>query len=132
MPKKSSLDASLSGSIDLFAVGLHSQSRASIAGKGRILLALLFLLGLGLTPVRAARPIGIDISDYQSSSINWSTLKNTYGVSFAWAKATEGGSSSGGGNFFSYAANAKAAGVYIGAYHYARYDLNGGASGATS
>src|SRR5579862_158079 len=38
----------------------------------------------------AQRPIGIDISDFQSSGLNWSTLKNTYGISFAWAKASEG------------------------------------------
>ena len=31
-----------------------------------------------------------------------------------------------------YAVNAKAAGVYIGAYHYARYDLNTGTAGATT
>src|SRR5690242_2259289 len=78
---------------------------------------------------QAQRPIGIDVSDYQSASINWGTLKNTYGISFAWAKASEGqssGSGSGGGNFPTYAVNAKAAGVLIGAYHYARYDSNPG------
>jgi GH25 family lysozyme M1 (1,4-beta-N-acetylmuramidase) len=87
------------------------------------------VLGLGMLAVpersMAARPIGIDVSDYQSASINWVTLKNTYGISFGWAKISEGtasGSGSGGGNFTTYAANAKAAGVLIGAYHYARYD----------
>ena len=50
------------------------------------------MLALGLEllagPERALaqRPIGIDVSDYQSASINWSTLKNTYGISFGWAK----------------------------------------------
>ncbi len=80
----------------------------------------------------AARPIGIDVSDYQSASINWATLKNTYGIVFAWAKISEGGSSVGGTHFATYAANAKAAGVLIGAYHYARYDVNTGTAGATS
>jgi len=94
-------------------------------------------LGLLARPDRAlaVRPIGIDVSDYQSASINWSTLKNTYGISFGWAKISEGtasGSGSGGGNFTTYAANAKAAGVLIGPYHYARYDLHTGTSGATS
>ena len=71
------------------------------------------------------------MSDWQSASINWSTLKNTYGVSFGWAKATEG---TGGAqaNFATYQANAKAAGVLIGAYHYARYDLHTGTAGATA
>src|ERR1035437_9010215 len=93
-------------------------------------------LGLGtlVGPERAMaqRPIGIDVSDYQSASINWNTLKNTYGIVFGWAKISEGGSSSGGTHFTTYAANAKAAGVLIGAYHYARYDLNPGTSGATA
>jgi GH25 family lysozyme M1 (1,4-beta-N-acetylmuramidase) len=86
---------------------------------------------LGTDRALAARPVGIDVSDYQSSSINWSTLKNTYGISFGWAKISEGGSSAGGSHFTTYAANAKAAGVLIGPYHYARYDLNPGTSGAT-
>ena len=99
----------------------------------------LLTLGLGMLvgPERAMaqRPIGIDVSDYQSASINWNTLKNTYGIVFGWAKISEGtasGAGSGGGNFKTYAANAKAAGVVIGAYHYARYDLNTGTAGATS
>ena len=73
--------------------------------------------------------------NYQSASISWSTLKNTYGISFGWAKCSEGtgtGSGAGGGNFTTYEANAKAAGVLLGAYHYARYDLNTGTSGATA
>ena len=84
-------------------------------------------LGLGMLvgPERAlaARAVGIDVSDYQSSGINWNTLKNTYAIVFGWAKISEGtgvGAGYGGGNFTTYAANAKAAGVLIGAYHYAR------------
>ena len=96
----------------------------------------MLVLGLGMLagPERAmaARAVGIDVSDYQSSSINWSTLKNTYSIVFAWAKISEGGSSAGGSHFTTYAANAKAAGVLIGPYHYARYDLNPGTSGATA
>ena len=85
-------------------------------------------LGLGMLagPERAvaARAVGIDVSDYQSASINWSTLKNTYGIVFGWAKCSEGtcAGACGGANFKAFAANAKAAGVLIGAYHYARYD----------
>jgi GH25 family lysozyme M1 (1,4-beta-N-acetylmuramidase) len=94
--------------------------------------------GILFEPERAqaqTRPVGIDVSDYQSASLNWGTLKNTYGISFGWAKASEGqgsGSGSGGGNFPTYAVNAKAAGILIGAYHYARYDLNPGTAGATA
>src|SRR5438874_7212295 len=94
--------------------------------------AIGFALVIGSGGVQAARPIGIDVSDYQSSSINWSTLKNTYGISFGWAKISEGQSSAGGSHFATYAANAKAAGVLIGAYHFARYDLNTGTNGATA
>jgi GH25 family lysozyme M1 (1,4-beta-N-acetylmuramidase) len=98
----------------------------------------MLVLGLGMLigPERAvaARAVGIDVSDYQSASINWSTLKNTYGIVFGWAKCSEGtcAGACGGANFKTYAANAKAAGVLIGAYHYARYDLDPGTAGATS
>ena len=99
----------------------------------------MLVMGLGMLvgPERAvaARAVGIDVSDYQSSGINWNTLKNTYGIVFGWAKISEGtgtGSGAGGGNFTTYAANAKAAGVLIGAYHYARYDVHTGTAGATS
>jgi GH25 family lysozyme M1 (1,4-beta-N-acetylmuramidase) len=102
----------------------------------RISAAISTLIILSSAPgAFAQRPIGIDVSDYQSVSINWGTLKNTYGISFGWAKASEGqgaGAGSGGGNFPTYAANAKAAGILIGAYHYARYDLNVGTAGATA
>ena len=47
----------------------------------------IFLLGSG--DVFAQRPLGIDVSSYQGSTINWTNVKSS-GVSFAWAKATEG------------------------------------------
>jgi alpha-tubulin suppressor-like RCC1 family protein/GH25 family lysozyme M1 (1,4-beta-N-acetylmuramidase) len=96
-----------------------------------ILIAFCVSMG-GLHLAKAARPIGIDVSDYQSSSINWSILKSNYGISFGWAKISEGQSSAGGSHFAAYAASAKAAGVPIGAYHFARYDLNTGTNGATA
>jgi GH25 family lysozyme M1 (1,4-beta-N-acetylmuramidase) len=80
----------------------------------------------------AQRPIGIDVSDYQSPSIDWSTLKNSYGITFGWAKSSEGLSTSGGTQFPTYCANAKSAGVIIGPYHFARYDLNTGTNGAVA
>src|SRR5690349_11831753 len=89
---------------------------------------LIALLAIIVSPQRvlAQRPIGIDVSDYQSASIDWNAIKNTYGVTFAWAKASEGNGTTGGSHFPTYVANAKAAGVIIGAYHYARYDLHAG------
>src|ERR1035441_280627 len=108
-------------------------SRFSFMGMAMLVLGLGMLAG----PERAMaqRAVGIDVSDYQSSGINWGTLKNTYGISFGWAKCSEGtgaGGGYGGGNFTTYEANAKAAGVLIGPYHYARYDLNTGTAGATA
>ena len=69
----------------------------------------------------AQRPLGIDVSDYQGS-VNWTSVKGS-GIAFAWAKATEGT----GFTASTYTANAnngKAAGVYMGAYHYAHPELN--------
>ncbi|MDB6112251.1 MAG: hypothetical protein JWR69_4001 [Pedosphaera sp.] len=93
---------------------------------------LIISLGIVFGPGRALaqRPIGIDVSSYQGGSINWTSVKGS-GVAFAWAKATEGT-----GfldvDFNINEVNAKAAGVLIGAYHYARYDVNTGTAGATS
>src|ERR1700729_3193989 len=43
---------------------------------------------LGADAARAQRPLGVDVSSYQGS-ITWSSVKSD-GVTFAWAKATEG------------------------------------------
>src|SRR5437016_10235660 len=82
----------------------HLRPRRSGAGDNfsgtwaaAILLGVMMAVGPGRA--MAQRPIGIDVSDYQSASINWSALKNTYGISFAWEKISEGGSSSGGSHF---------------------------------
>ncbi len=97
-----------------------------------VLIALAVMASAG--SAMAQRAVGIDVSDFQSSGISWPTLKNTYGISFAWAKASEGtcSTSCGGGNWPTYVANAKAAGVFIGPYHFARYDLDSGTNGANS
>lgn len=79
-------------------------------------------------PALAQRALGIDVSSYQGGSISWSEVKSS-GVTFAWAKATQG-------NYYIDAdftineANAKAAGVYIGAYDFADYNTLPGTSGA--
>src|ERR1035437_6070836 len=92
----------------------------------------MLVLGLGMLvgPERAMaqRPIGIDVSHWQGTGINWASVK-TSGVTFAWAKASEGTGYTD-NTFAVNEANAKAAGVLIGAYHFARYDLNLGTNGA--
>jgi lysozyme len=77
--------------------------------------------------VLLARVLGIDISHYQPTTINWTQVKNGNGSTipgraFAYAKAVEGT----GYNdpaFAGFVSGAHAAGVKIGAYDYARYDL---------
>jgi GH25 family lysozyme M1 (1,4-beta-N-acetylmuramidase) len=73
--------------------------------------------------VFAARPLGIDVSTYQpDTSMDWPSIKSG-GISFAWAKATEGAT----GNDNQYTAhmpNGKAAGIYMGSYHYAHPESN--------
>jgi autotransporter-associated beta strand protein len=76
----------------------------------------------------ATQPLGIDVSSYQGSSIDWSSVKGA-GYTFAWAKATEGLDYID-ADFTINEANAKAAGVYIGAYHYAHPELHVGTAGA--
>jgi len=70
----------------------------------------------------AQRPLGVDVSSYQGSTINWTNVKSS-GVSFAWAKATEGVTVTD-GDFAINAVHAKAAGVYIGAYDFAHPENN--------
>ncbi len=74
-----------------------------------------------------ARPVGIDVSSYQGY-IDWDSVAKD-GFTFAWAKATEGTSFID-GDFTANEANAKAAGVYIGAYHFAHPDDDPYTSGA--
>jgi GH25 family lysozyme M1 (1,4-beta-N-acetylmuramidase) len=88
--------------------------------------ALEMLVGPGR--VMAQRPLGVDVSDFQGSGINWASVKAS-GVSFAWTKATEGTFSTA-STFTVNEANAQAAGVLIGAYDYARPDLDIGTAGA--
>ncbi len=71
-----------------------------------------------------ARPLGVDTSHWDGT-INWSQVKSA-GYDFAWTKITEGTTyldPTAATNLV----NAKAAGVLIGAYHFARYDNNAAA-----
>jgi autotransporter-associated beta strand protein len=70
----------------------------------------------------AQRPLGIDVSSYQGSGVNWTNVKSS-GVVFAWAKATEGTGVID-GDFTINENHGKAAGVYMGAYHFAHPNLN--------
>ncbi|MGA2174328.1 MAG: GH25 family lysozyme [Verrucomicrobiota bacterium] len=89
--------------------------------------ALFFLMA---KPASAQRPLGTDVSHYQGAGINWTNVKND-GVSFAWAKATEG-TYYFDADFTLNEANARAAGVMIGAYHYARPSDDTNLTGANS
>ncbi len=95
----------------------------------RGVLAALAMVIFGSSSSFAQRPLGTDVSGYQTS-INWTTVKNA-GVVFAWSKATEGtGFTS---SYYSgQVTGAVGAGIYIGAYHYARPSLNPNITGASS
>lgn len=70
---------------------------------------------------QAQRPYGIDVFA-GNGVITWSTVKSAH-ISFAWAKATEG-TYYHDTNFVNNQVNGKAAGVYMGAYHFCRPDLD--------
>ena len=94
----------------------------------QIALALLFL-AFGAENIFAQRPLGTDVSGYQPT-INWQATENG-GVSFAWAKATESTTYTS-PYFHSQVNNARAVGIYIGAYHFARPSVNPNITGANS
>ncbi|HWF20072.1 MAG TPA: GH25 family lysozyme, partial [Verrucomicrobiae bacterium] len=81
------------------------------------------LLALAFAPNRllAQRPLGIDVSSYQGTP-NWSSVRGS-GIVFAWAKATESTTITD-GDFAYNENNGKAAGVLMGAYHFAHPNLN--------
>src|SRR4051812_10110014 len=75
-----------------------------------------------------ARIAGVDVSHFQGTGINWTSVKNA-GYTFAWTKATEGLTYND-DTFSTNIVNAKNAGVLIGAYHFARPDNQVGLAGA--
>ena len=107
-------------------------SRARSEKRGLFLWMAMIVLGIAVGPGKAIaqRALGIDVSSYQGSSINWSSV-NGSGVTFAWAKATEGTYYID-ADFAINEANAKAAGVMIGAYDFANYNVDTGTAGATA
>src|SRR5690348_10467603 len=76
-----------------------------------------------------ARLLGIDVSSFQGTGVSWTTAK-AGGVSFAWAKATEGAGVND-ADFSFNMSNGKAAGVVMGAYHYCHSELNSPATEAS-
>ena len=94
------------------------------AVRGWFVGVALIAVGMAIVPERALaqRPLGIDVSSYQGSGINWSSVKSS-GRVFAWTKATEGTGYID-ADFTINENNGKAAGVYIGAYHSAPPELN--------
>jgi GH25 family lysozyme M1 (1,4-beta-N-acetylmuramidase) len=96
--------------------------KLAVFARGGLILTFSILISIS---ARAQRPLGCDISGFQQN-VNWSQLTNA-GVKFVWAKATEGtyypNSTYPNSIFTGQESGARAAGVYIGAYHYARpYD----------
>ena len=113
---------------------LSTDSNRSRYAPRRSLTSLAVLaaaLAMVIVPVRALaqHPVGIDVSQFQGS-INWTGVKGA-GITFAWARASEGVGFTD-PNFTVNETGAKAAGVLIGAYHHGRFDLNTGTSGATA
>jgi GH25 family lysozyme M1 (1,4-beta-N-acetylmuramidase) len=94
----------------------------------RLILFAVFQLIAELA-VAQTRPMGTDVSSFQPS-INWPALR-TDGISFAWTKATEGTYYQD-AYFASHETGAVAAGVLIGAYHFARPSDDPNITGANS
>ena len=82
----------------------------------RTLAAATLVLIAGAGHALAQRASGIDVSRFQGT-INWTSVKGA-GISFAWAQATRGAYLTN-VNFVANMVNGKAAGVLMGAYHYA-------------
>ncbi|HXC04657.1 MAG TPA: glycoside hydrolase family 25 protein, partial [Bacteroidia bacterium] len=94
----------------------------------RLLLILSVLLGTAQGYL-SQTILGIDVSTYQGT-INWTSVK-TAGITFAWAKATEGLTVTD-NQYAANAVNGPAAGIYMGAYHFAHPDVNSTNAGAVS
>jgi GH25 family lysozyme M1 (1,4-beta-N-acetylmuramidase) len=109
-------------------------SPARAASKKRSLFFLVFVIlpalvmTFGHVRALAQRLMGTDVSSYQSASLDWASLKSN-GIVFAWAKATEGLTVND-SDYTTFQANAKAAGVLIGSYHFAHPELHIGPAGA--
>lgn len=91
---------------------------------------LLFILSFSIVHgVWAQTILGIDVSKWQGT-INWQQVSNS-GKVFAYVKATEGMTYTD-PKFLTNITNGKAAGVVMGAYHFARPDNNSAVQDATN
>jgi GH25 family lysozyme M1 (1,4-beta-N-acetylmuramidase)/alpha-tubulin suppressor-like RCC1 family protein len=107
------------------ALDLRTKPLASIPLTIAVLASL-----VGVGQALAQRPMGIDVSHWQGTGIDWVSVKNS-GRTFAYCKASEGTGYTD-ATFTLNTGNARSAGVYIGGYHFARYDLNLGTNGAVA
>ena len=80
--------------------------------------SMALVLAFGADRAMAQRALGVDVSNYQGSDIDWSSVKGS-GISFAWALATDGSGFTD-GDFAGDMNNGKSAGVFMGAYHFAQ------------
>jgi GH25 family lysozyme M1 (1,4-beta-N-acetylmuramidase) len=95
--------------------------RVSTFGTDEMIARVLGTVGLVATLVAPAQAYiqGVDVSNHQGA-VNWTSMKNA-GITFAYVKATEGVDFID-AQFTTNMTNAKAAGVLIGPYHFARPD----------
>ncbi len=92
--------------------------------------AIGIVLSLALTfTASASKPLGTDVSSYQPT-VDWLKCK-TNGIAFAYTKATEGTGFTD-STMVNHVNGAKAQGIPIGLYHYARPDLHPNITGASS
>lgn len=96
--------------------------------RDMVTVATMLALTIGTQRASAQRALGVDVSNYQGLGINWGSVKGS-GISFAWVLATDG-SSFVDSDFAGDMNNGKGAGVYMGAYHFARPNLNSPATEA--
>lgn len=95
--------------------------------RSTLTIALAAVLMIGAAGAAGATITGIDGASYQhpnGASVDWNQVHNS-GQSFAFIKATEGNSGGYVNPYFASDANGvKAAGMYLGTYHYARPEVN--------
>jgi GH25 family lysozyme M1 (1,4-beta-N-acetylmuramidase) len=115
--------------ISRFKPSLHrSGFRLPSLAEGTTLVTAALALAFGADRAVAQRPLGVDVYEGQGQP-NWTSVKNS-GISYSWAKATEG-------TYYqdpdwSYnQSSGRSAGLYMGSYHFARPDLDSPGSEAS-
>ena len=123
-PSRSDLDR------QIFPIWPTLRSRECVLSFGDFSFLLPECLILQAPKAWAARAAGIDVSDFQGNmtQADWNSVFNA-GKMFAWSKATEGGTFTA-TTFANNMNEGTAAGVYMGAYHYAHPETNAAATDA--